>query len=80
MIIQVKIYSYLRYYLPNSAQSIPDEKWDTPEGTTVAQVLEKLNLPKGMRITVLLNGNSVDGKTVLKEGDVVHLLPQMAGG
>jgi len=42
--------------------------------------LEKLNLPKEMRVTVLLNGHAPDEKTVLNEGDIVHILPQMAGG
>jgi molybdopterin converting factor small subunit len=50
-----------------------------PARTTIGQVLEKLNLPKEMRVTVLLNGNTPDEKTVLNEGDIVHILPQMAG-
>ena len=51
-----------------------------PEGATVAEVMERLKLPKEVRIMVLLNNNSVDAKAVLKEGDVVHILPMMMGG
>jgi len=80
MIVRVRIYGYLRYYLPTPDKFTQDEEWDMPERTTIGQVLEKLNLPKEIRFTVLVNGYSVDGKVVLKEGDVVHLLPQMAGG
>jgi molybdopterin converting factor small subunit len=29
---------------------------------------------------VLLNNNSVDQATVLNEGDILHVLPQMGGG
>ena len=80
MIIRVKIYAYLRYYLPTPDKFTQDEEWDMPERTTIGQVLEKLNLPKEIRITVLLNGNTADEKTALNEGDIVHILPQMAGG
>ena len=80
MIIRIKIYAYLRYYLPTPDKFTQDEEWDMPERTTVGQVLEKLNLPKEIRFTVLLNGNTGDEKTALNEGDIVHILPQMAGG
>jgi molybdopterin converting factor small subunit len=80
MIIRVKIYAYLRYYLPDPDKFTQNEELDMPERTTIGQVLEKLNLPMEMRVTVLLNGHTSDEKTVLNEGDIVHILPQMAGG
>lgn len=80
MLITVNIYAYLRYYLPESHKSIEDKKWEVPAGSNVGFVLEKLKLPKEIRITVLVNNNSVGQTAVLKEGDVVHILPQMAGG
>jgi len=80
MVIRVKIYAHLRYYLPDRNSFTQNEEWDMPTGTTLGQVLEKLNLSKEMRITVLLNGHTPDEKTVLNEGDVVHILPQMVGG
>jgi len=79
MRIRVKIYAYLRYYLP-SPEKFAREEWEMPEGSTVGRVLERLDLPEGIRIVVLLNGNRTDEKTALKEGDQVHILPQMAGG
>ena len=80
MLITVNIYAYLRYYLPEPQKTIKDKEWDVPEGASVGFVLEKLKLPKEIRITVLLNNSRVNQKAVLKEGDVVHILPQMAGG
>jgi molybdopterin converting factor small subunit len=80
MRITVHIYAYLRYYLPPGEKSAQDKEWEMPEGSTVSQVLERLKLPKEVRVTVLLNNNSVDAKAVLKEGDIIHILPQMAGG
>lgn len=80
MLINVNLYANLRYYLPEPEKSVKEKEWDVPDGATVGFVLEKLKLPKEIRITVLVNNNSVDQKTVLKEGDIVHLLPQMVGG
>jgi sulfur carrier protein ThiS len=80
MRITVHIYAYLRYYLSAGEKSVLQKEWEMPEGATIKQALEKLNLPKEVRITVLLNNNSVDQATVLNEGDIIHVLPQMGGG
>jgi molybdopterin converting factor small subunit len=80
MRITVHIYAYLRYYLPASEKSALKKEWDLPERTTIKQVLERLKLPGDVRVTVLLNSSSVDKMTVLKEGDILHILPQMGGG
>jgi molybdopterin converting factor small subunit len=80
MRITVHIYSYLRYYLPNAEKLFQDKTWEVPEGSAITYVLEQLKLPKEIRVSALLNNNSVDPMTSLKEGDVVHILPQMVGG
>jgi molybdopterin converting factor small subunit len=46
----------------------------------VGEMLEQLKLPKEVRVTVLVNSSSVNRKAILKEGDIVHILPQMGGG
>ncbi len=80
MRITVNIYAYLRYYLPEPDKIMQEKEWEMPEGAAVKNVLERLRLPKEVRVTVLLNNNSVDMKALLKEGDIVHILPQMVGG
>ena len=80
MRITVHIYAYLRYYLPEPEKTMHEKEWEIPEGAAVKNILEKLRLPKEVRVTVLLNNNSVDTKALLKEGDIVHILPQMVGG
>ena len=80
MQITVNIYSYLRSYMQHSAQPIQGKRWELPQDTTVGEMLEQLKLPKEVRVTVLVNSNSVSQKTLLKEGDIVHILPQMGGG
>jgi molybdopterin converting factor small subunit len=80
MQITVHLYSYLRYYMPNEGKLFQEKTWDLPEGSAITHVIEKLNLPGEIRVSVLLNNNRADSTTPLKEGDVVHILPQMAGG
>jgi len=80
MHVTVNIYAYLRYYLPASEKLIQEKEWEVPTSATVSLVLERLKLPKEVRVTVLVNNNSVDQKAILKEGDIVHILPQMVGG
>ena len=80
MQITVNIYSYLRYYLRDAEKFFQEKEWEMPEGATIKHVVEKLKLPGQVRVTVLLNSNSVDETTSLKEGDIIHILPQMVGG
>jgi sulfur carrier protein ThiS len=80
MHITVHVYAYLRHYLPASEKSTLKKEWDLPERATVRQALEQLKLPGEVRVTVLVNNNSVDTMTILKEGDILHVLPQMGGG
>ena len=81
MKITVHIYAYLRHYLPALEKSPTMKKeWELPDRATVRQVLDRLKFPGEVRVTVLVNNNGVDKMTVLKEGDVIHILPQMGGG
>ena len=80
MHVTVNIYSYLRYYLPASEELFREKDWEVPQEATVRHVLEKLKLPKEVRVSVLVNNNSVDQKAILKDGDIIHILPQMVGG
>ena len=80
MQITVNIYSYLRPYLQDSGKLVQEKLWEMPQNITVGEMLEQLKLPKEVRVTVLVNSSSVNRKAILKEGDIVHILPQMGGG
>ena len=80
MHITVNIYAQLRRYLPAADKSIYEKNWDMPQDVTVSQVLERLQLPKEVCVTVLVNSNSVDQMAILKEGDIIHILPLLSGG
>jgi sulfur carrier protein ThiS len=82
MTIHVRIHPYLRQCIPASEKLAHGEKWDVPQGTTIAQVVAKLSLPKGFPVIVMVNGSSCSDPehTVLKEDEIVLVSPVMAGG
>jgi len=80
MIIEVKLLSYLRKYLPNSGHHLGGHKWDISEGSTVRQVLEMFNIPEGRTKIVLINGRHADIERTLNEDDVLLVIPPMPGG
>jgi molybdopterin converting factor small subunit len=81
MTIEVKIYAYLRYSLPDSDRLAHENRWDVPEGTTLGQVLRMLSLPEELHVLLLLNGSQcADEESVLTEGDLVYVYPVMTGG
>ena len=80
MRVTVHIYSYLRRYMPAAEELIRNRVWDVAEGATIREVVARLELPDEVQITILLNSNSVDHTAVLKEGDIIHILPIMGGG
>jgi len=80
MVIEVKVYAYLRHYASVPDKFIEGDKWNFVEGTSVGQVLEFLNFPPQLGIILLVNGIRVDRDRILNEGDILHVLPQLAGG
>ena len=80
MIIEIKIFSFLLDRTTASENRLEDDKWELPEGATVAHVLKMLNLADEQKKTFLVNGRHADEKTVLSEGDVLHIYPPITGG
>jgi sulfur carrier protein ThiS len=80
MVIEVKVYEYLRHYVSVSEKLIQGDKWNIPEGTSVGQLLETLNFPPQLGIVLLVNSVVVNRDRILKEGDILNVLPLLAGG
>lgn len=80
MIIEVKVFSSLRHYLPDSEKQTGKDKWDVPEGATPGQVIEILNIPEEEVRMLLINGRKSGMDRILNVGDIVHLFPLMSGG
>jgi molybdopterin converting factor small subunit len=51
-----------------------------PVGATVQDLLERLRIPEGIPRLLLVNGQDSDPTTRLSPGDVVDILPPLAGG
>ena len=53
---------------------------DMPEGGRIADLLERLSVPKERRIIIALNGETAQLEQQLVEGARIDLLTPMAGG
>ena len=81
MKIRVQIHSHLRQYLPATDARFRDEQWEVAAGTTIAEIVQTLNLPHNLKILTVVNDAVChDRGRVLEEGDSLMLLPIMAGG
>jgi molybdopterin converting factor small subunit len=81
MKIRLQIYSHLRQYLPPADARFRDEQWEVAAGTTIAEIVQILNLPQNLKILTVVNDAFChDRGRVLQEGDSLTLLPPMAGG
>ena len=80
MIIEIRIFSILRQYVPLSDRRLDGDRWEIPEGANVSQVLEILNIPEGQDMIILVNGRSAGMETTLHEEDVLRVFPPINGG
>ena len=80
MIIKIKAVSILRQYMPISDNRLAEDSWHVPEGATIGEVLQVLNIPVKYAKIFMVNGIRVDKGKVLNEGDILHILPSIIGG
>ena len=81
MKIRLQIYSHLRQYLPATDARFRDEQWEVAAGTTIAEIVQTLNLPRNLKILTVVNDAVChDRGRVLEKGDSLMLLPIVAGG
>jgi sulfur carrier protein ThiS len=82
--VRVKLYARLDRYLPPSRPERNEADLEVPDGTTVAQVFRRLDLPPEVCHLVLVNGHFCapgDRETQsLKKGDHLAVWPPVAGG
>ena len=83
MNVEVKLFASLRARIPNGTGR---STFDLEENVTLADLLEKLDIPGEMSQMTLINGEHCPpeqewrAKKKLKEGDVVSVFPPLAGG
>lgn len=83
MRITLKLFAALAPYMPAGAVDNAAPV-DLEEGATVAEALDRFQVPRGLCHLVLVNGIFVPpgerGARVLAEGDVLAAWPPVAGG
>ena len=81
--VTVKLFASLGQYLPSGAKRNQIEM-EFPEGTTPADVVERLNVPRELAHLVILDGvflpPSERRTRVLSEREELAIFPPVAGG
>jgi sulfur-carrier protein len=79
MDVEVRLFANLADYLPSSARG-PTATLSVPDGATVEDLLRCLAVPDALPRLVLVNGIDAEPSRRLAPGDVVAVLPPLAGG
>jgi molybdopterin converting factor small subunit len=79
MRITLKLFATFRRYLPPGTQGHAHHL-DVPVDTSIAEVLNRFEIPTDGAGVILLNGRTAEPEQVLQKGDVVAVFPAMAGG
>lgn len=77
--VTVRLFATLRQYHPQGAPAAPITM-QVEEGTTVGQIVQRLDIPREAVRVVFVNGVAVDDAARVKDGDEVGIFPPLAGG
>jgi len=79
MRVRVKLFASLCRYLSDAAPGIPFEI-EVPEGTTLANLVDRLKLPREEVKVFFVNGRARPIDWSLETGDDLGIFPLVAGG
>lgn len=79
MNVDVALFASLSSFQPDGAGGRHARTFVLPEGTTIAQVIESLDLPDQPRV-VFVNSRHAAEESELHEGDRLAIFPPVAGG
>jgi molybdopterin converting factor small subunit len=77
--VQVKLFATLRRHRPGTKLGEAFAV-DLPEGRTVRDLIQELDLPEAEVKLVFVNGRFRDSDHVLADGDEVGIFPPVGGG
>jgi molybdopterin converting factor small subunit len=80
MKVELNLFASLARYAPDKTGSHSHRTLDVTEGTTIMELLNRLELPIDKIKMIFLNGLHATGDEVLREGDRVGVFPPVAGG
>lgn len=82
--ITFKLFATLQDFLPSEAKSTNALTLEIDETTTVAQIIERFNLPRRLVHLVLIDGAFIPpaerAARTLREGETLAIWPPVAGG
>lgn len=78
MQVEVRLYATLRRFVPSASDGVV--AFETPEGSTVSDVIANLSVDPGEVHILMVNGRSSPLHKVLQEGDRLGLFPALGGG
>ena len=79
MEIEIKLWGNIAYHSEEAKGKFSFKK-SVDEGKTVHQVVEELQLPKGLNYIITVNGRAIEAEYILKDGDEVALFSPFSGG
>lgn len=77
MKIRVEFQSYLDQYSPTGENEFT---YDAPEGSTIADLLQKFEVPPEMSAVLVVGESAATPEHVLSEGERVTVIPPVSGG
>jgi len=80
MKVEINLFASLARYAPDKTGSHSHRMLDVAEGTTIMELLNRMELPIDKIKMIFLNGLHATGDEVLREGDRVGVFPPVAGG
>jgi len=74
MKVKVKLFASLRSF------GTDEQTIELPDATTIDVVVDKLQIPRTIRLLMIVNGEHRNADHRLKDGDDLALFPPIAGG
>ena len=79
MKVEVRLFATLQPYLPPGAHG-DSISLEVPEGATVRDVVESLQIPSEIDCLTVVNGRDAAPEVVLSPGDELAMFPPLSGG
>jgi len=76
--LEVRLFANLRDNYPKESKGVLT--LSMPQGSTAAQLVRQLNIPKDLPLIILVNGRRQREDTLLNDGDRVGIFPPVGGG
>ena len=78
MTVEIALFAYLSEYEPDGLGGRHPRAFELPQGTVVADIIERLALPDEPRV-VFINGKHAPDDALLSEGDRLAIFRRLRG-